>query len=332
MSLAIRGAAALALVAASAGALPAGDAPAEPSRVATSGTPVPATRAAGPGDFERIVADLEREELTLKRQLDELAREADQAHARATARGRTYARLARAGLLPIGGGFDALVDHATRIERTRRALVRDLELEEQLIKRRLEVGKRLDELRVRRGPLEAQQKAMARAGAAVLAAEDRALAFERAFGNMSSPAGHTAIYGSDVGPTDPSELTSGFASLKGKLTFPLPGRSEIHSARRTDGPGLEMRAPRGTTVRAVYPGRVAFADRYADYGRTVIIDHGERYYTVSANLDEVSVHVGDDVSAGSRLGTVGDTGAGTMLYFEIRMGTEAVDPAEWFGI
>jgi septal ring factor EnvC (AmiA/AmiB activator) len=42
--------------------------------------------------------------------------------------------------------------------------------------------------------------------------------------------------------------------------------------------------------------------------------------------------VGDDVTAGARLGTVGDMGQGTMLYFEIRQGTDTVDPAEWFGI
>jgi septal ring factor EnvC (AmiA/AmiB activator) len=122
--------------------------------------------------------------------------------------------------------------------------------------------------------------------------------------------------------------------MKGRLPFPLPGRTEIQSARRSgsDGPGLEMRAPRGTPVRAVYGARVAFADEYSAYGRTVILEHGDGYYTVSANLDEIAVRVGDDVAAGSRLGTVGDTGSGPMLYLEVRRGTETLDPAAWFGI
>jgi septal ring factor EnvC (AmiA/AmiB activator) len=120
--------------------------------------------------------------------------------------------------------------------------------------------------------------------------------------------------------------------MKGRLNFPLPGRFEVHASHRIDGPGLELKAPRGTEVRAVYPGRIAFADLYADYGKTVIVDHGDQHYTVSANLDEVSVRVGDDVGTGTRLGSVGDAGQGGLLYFEIRVGSENVDPAPWFGL
>ncbi len=90
-----------------------------------------------------------------------------------------------------------------------------------------------------------------------------------------------------------------------------------------------MTAPRGSVVRAVYAGRVAFSDSYAEYGNTVIVEHGSSYYTVSASLGEIAVAVGDDVAAGTRLGTVGRDGA---LYIEVRVGTETVDPAEWFGL
>jgi septal ring factor EnvC (AmiA/AmiB activator) len=64
----------------------------------------------------------------------------------------------------------------------------------------------------------------------------------------------------------------------------------------------------------------------------VIIDHGEGHYTVSANLGEIDVRVGDDVSTGTRLGVVGSSGQGWLVYFEIRIGAETADPAEWFGI
>jgi murein hydrolase activator len=303
-----------------------------PAPVAAQPTPPAAIDARAPTEAERLLVELDREERGLKKQLDELVREADRVKARTVARGRRYARLARAGLMPIGSGFDGLVDHATRLERLRRALARDLELEQQIGRRRIAIGKRIDELAARRGPLEAQQQALAQANTALLAEQDRKLAFERAFGGLGGPSGHTAVYGAGVGPADPSELSSGFASMKGRLPFPITGRSEIRSAHRADGPGLEMRAPRGTPVRAVYPGRVSFADRYSDYGLTVIIEHGDRHYTVSANLEDLSVRVGDDVSAGSRIATLGDSGTGTMLYFEIRVGTDPVDPAEWFGI
>jgi murein DD-endopeptidase MepM/ murein hydrolase activator NlpD len=284
-------------------------------------------------DPERRVDALMRKERDVKKDLQALGQEAEGARARTIARGRAYVRLARAGLLPVGGGFQATVDHASRIERLHRAIARDIELERKLAARRVALSKQLDDLRKEREPLEVQARASAHARGAILAAQDRALAFQRAF-ESSGAAPHTAIYGAGVGPSDPSELGAGMAAMKGRLPFPLAGRAEIHSARRpgTDGPGLEMRTPRGTPVRAVYGGRVAFADIYAAYGKTVIVEHGDRHYTVSSNLDEIGVKTGDEITAGARIGSVGDSGDGPLLYFEIRVGTETVDPAEWFGI
>ncbi len=116
--------------------------------------------------------------------------------------------------------------------------------------------------------------------------------------------------------------------------MPVTGRAEIRAARRdgTDGPGLELRAPVGTAVRAVFAGRVAFADRFGAYGRIVILDHGDHYFTVSGDLDEVDVKIGQDVSAGERVGTVGDDGQGAMLYFEVRRGAQTIAPGGWLGL
>lgn len=314
-----------------AAALPgaASEPPEEEAPVATPALPSPVS------EVDRALDDIDRQERELRKELIELGKESDGAHARTIARGRAYVRLARAGLLPVGSGFEALVDHAAKVERVKRALGRDLDGERRIAERRIEIGRQLEKLKVKRGPLEVQQRALASARDALLQAQDRALAFQRAF-ESSGPGAHTAVYGAGagVGPSDPSDLARGFASMKARLPFPIPGRAELKSARRpgTDGPGIEMRAPRGTPVRAVYPGRVAFADDYAGYGKTVILDHGESYYTVSANLSEFAVKVGDDVTTGARVGSVGDMGQGPLLYFEIRKGTEAVDPAEWFGI
>jgi len=301
--------------------------PMEEPPLATPALPSPVS------EVDRALDEIDRQERELRKELSDLGRESESAHARTIARGRAYVRLARAGLLPVGSGFQALVDHAAKVERVRRALGRDLDGERRLAERRVEIGKQLEKLKLKRGPLEVQQRALASARDALLQAQDRALAFQRAFESSGSGA-HTAVYGAGVGPSDPSDLARGFASMKARLPFPIPGRAELKSARRpgTDGPGIEMRAPRGTPVRAVYPGRVAFADDYAGYGKTVILDHGESYYTVNANLSEFAVKVGDDVTTGARVGSVGDMGQGPMLYFEIRKGTEAVDPAEWFGI
>ena len=41
---------------------------------------------------------------------------------------------------------------------------------------------------------------------------------------------------------------------------------------------------------------------------------------------------GEELAAGSVLGTVGDEGQGALLYFEVRHGSETIDPMPWFGI
>jgi murein hydrolase activator len=293
--------------------------------------PAPASANALGADLERELATLDRREAETKQELDALSRDSEVLRARTLARGRAYTRLARAGLLPVGGGFEAFVEHAARLERLHRSLARDLAQERQTFERRTALAKQLAGINARRGPLAAEHRALAQAQTALLAAQDRDQAFERAFMGSAFD-DHTAVYGAP--PSSLSAATSGFAGLKGNLPFPMSGRSEIRSSRRagSSGPGLSMHAPAGSVVRAVFPARVAFADSYADYGRTVILDHGGGYYTVSANLGEIEVKVGDDVKGGARIATLGSGSAGSMLYFEIRIGQETADPAEWFGI
>jgi len=285
------------------------------------------------GDAERRLSELNRQCQAAKAELERLSKEADSAHARTVTRGRVYVRLARAGLLPVGGGFEALVEHAVRLERLRNAIGRDLKLERELSTRRVDLGRQLLDLETRRSTLDNEVRAMSAAQSALLSEQDRANAFARAFSGGVGSA-HTAVYGAGVGPNDSAPSTGGFASLKGRLPFPITGRSEIRTAQRagSEGPGLEMLAPAGSVVRAVQAGRVAFADSYAAYGRTVILDHGGGYYTVSANLGSIDVKVGDDLSSGTRLGTVGNSDGSSRLYFEIRAGTNTLPPTDWFGI
>jgi septal ring factor EnvC (AmiA/AmiB activator) len=81
----------------------------------------------------------------------------------------------------------------------------------------------------------------------------------------------------------------------------------------------------------VAPGEVRFAGWFRGYGRIVILDHGDGYFTVSGHPDALDVAVGELVGEGDDLGTVGETGSlsGPRLYFEIRQGAEPLDPAEW---
>jgi murein DD-endopeptidase MepM/ murein hydrolase activator NlpD len=283
--------------------------------------------------LDRKIADLDAEETTNKRDLASLAPRIAEVHARVIARGKRFYRLTRAGMLPVGGGFDALVVHAMHVERARRALGADIGAERQLRDQAVELSRSLERVARDRVALSSQRTAMDAARVAMEDEQRRQQAFDRAFETSTGASGeYVAVYGGGASPD--LAAPGGFQASRGRLLFPVAGRAEARPARRegTDGPGLEISAPAGSTVRAVFAGRVAFADRYGPYGRIIIIDHGEHYYSVSGDLASIDVKVGDELSAGERIGTVGDDGHGPMLYFEVRHGAETVPPAPWLGI
>jgi murein DD-endopeptidase MepM/ murein hydrolase activator NlpD len=299
--------------------------PPAPSRGGTS----PALAIAA---LDRRIADLDVEEARSKSELATLGAKIAEAHARSLARGRAFYRLTRAGMLPVGGGFNELVSHAMRVERSRRVLAAELEAEKTLRSHGGDLSRTLERLARDRVALGSQRSTLDAARAAADDDSRRQSAFDRAFSTSSGPSEYVAVYGGNGAA--PDRGGSGFSTAKGRLLFPLAGRSEVRPARRegTDGPGLEIRGSLGAPVRAVYGGRVAFADRYGPYGHLVIVDHGDHYYSVSGNLAATEVKVGDEVSAGERIGTVGDEGKGPMLYFEVRHGTETLQPSPWLGI
>jgi septal ring factor EnvC (AmiA/AmiB activator) len=132
----------------------------------------------------------------------------------------------------------------------------------------------------------------------------------------------------------------GFAQLAGRLPQPVPARIAAPFGRVVDDEfgtetfrkGVEFAADAGDSVKAVAPGQVRFAGWFRGYGRIVIVDHGEGYFSVSGHLDQVFVEAGDAVGPGDTLGTVGETGSlsGPSLYFELRASGEPLDPAGWF--
>jgi septal ring factor EnvC (AmiA/AmiB activator) len=130
-----------------------------------------------------------------------------------------------------------------------------------------------------------------------------------------------------------------FASLRSKLdppvNAPVTGRFgrvvDEEFFTETYRTGVVFGAEYGAPVRAVAVGRVRYAGWFRGFGRLVIVAHGDSYFTVSGHLSEMVVAVGDRVAAGDTIGEVGDTGslAGPQLYFEIRLGGDPLDPAEW---
>lgn len=130
-----------------------------------------------------------------------------------------------------------------------------------------------------------------------------------------------------------------FAAARGKLNPPVAGGITRAFGRVVDAEyrtetfrkGVDFQVALGEPVYAIAEGEVRFADWFRGYGRMVIIDHGGDYFTVSGHLDQVGVEVGQSLAAGDAIGSAGETGSllGPLLYFEIRRGAEAQDPAEW---
>lgn len=306
------------------------------SHAAQSGAPQPsADPALALAALDRRMADLDAEEQSDKVELTRLSSRIASARARVIDHGRAFYKLTRAGLLPLGGGFDVLVTYAMHVERARRLVAADVDEDEHLRVRATDIAGDLERVARDRVALASQRTAM---DAARLAMDDEArrqAAFDKAFESSTGAggAGYVAVYGGAAAAV-PDGLPGGFASARGRLLFPVVGRADVRPAHRegTDGPGLEVQATAGSVVRAVFAGRVAFADRYGPYGRIVILDHGDHYYTVSGDLDEIDVKTGQSVGAGERVGTVGDDGQGPMLYFEVRHGSQTVAPSAWLGL
>ncbi len=95
--------------------------------------------------------------------------------------------------------------------------------------------------------------------------------------------------------------------------------------------GIEIQAHEGEAVRAVRDGQVAYADWYKGYGKLLILDHGNGFYTLYGNLSRLDLNKGDRAAAGQVIGLAGDTGSlkGSKLYFEIRRNGEAQNPLLW---
>jgi murein hydrolase activator len=123
--------------------------------------------------------------------------------------------------------------------------------------------------------------------------------------------------------------------FQGALPWPAAGVVSSRFGRhRGVGPavhnGIELSLPEGRPVHAVYDGTVAFADPFSGYGNLVIVEHGDKAYSLYGHLASVSVKKGERVDASTTVGLAGRNPAGNpSLYFELRVDGKAVDPLQW---
>jgi len=79
-----------------------------------------------------------------------------------------------------------------------------------------------------------------------------------------------------------------------------------------------------STVKSVFDGKVAYVGPIPGFGQTVILDHGNHYYSVYSYNLETKVFQGEKVFKGQTLAL-----SGNQLYFELRHYSNAIDPEKW---
>lgn len=127
-----------------------------------------------------------------------------------------------------------------------------------------------------------------------------------------------------------------FARQKGKLGWPLQGKllagfGNPKAGGRLKWNGLWIAGKEGDPVRSIARGRVAYVGWMHRYGLIVVLEHEGGFYSLYGHNRNVSVGVGDWVQAGDVVASVGVTGGyeTSGLYFELRRGTQAIDPRPW---
>lgn len=116
------------------------------------------------------------------------------------------------------------------------------------------------------------------------------------------------------------------------FSWPVPSARSISSSFGKRGrryhDGIDIPAPKGSSVIAAADAKVLFSGRLRGYGRVVILSHYNDYHTVYAHLSRFFVTKGEGVSQGQVIGHVGNSGrsSGPHLHFEVRRKKKILNP------
>ncbi len=129
----------------------------------------------------------------------------------------------------------------------------------------------------------------------------------------------------------------GLGPIKNRHDWPIAG--EVLERFGSRGPGvsgprrgtLQAVAP-GTEIPAVHDGMVAWVGWLPQLGLSMLVDHGQDYYSLYAHADTVLYGVGDMVLGGTPILLSGQTGSPPRpaIYLELRKGRKPLNPRAWF--
>ncbi|ADH85895.1 murein hydrolase activator EnvC family protein [Desulfurivibrio alkaliphilus] len=129
-----------------------------------------------------------------------------------------------------------------------------------------------------------------------------------------------------------------FANLRGLVRWPVEGKVITGFGQTIRGPlgevgesrGIIIKTDIGAPVRALAAGTVAHVGEMPGYGKMIIVNHGQRYFSLLAGLAEINSREGAPARPGQIMGTTAAAGgAEGRLYLEIRQGVQTLDPMEW---
>ncbi len=108
--------------------------------------------------------------------------------------------------------------------------------------------------------------------------------------------------------------------LQGKITSSFGYRTDPFTKELGFHTGVDIGAPKGTKIMAVYDGVVVRADENSSYGKYLMIEHNNGAQTLFAHCSVLCKKEGDVVTAGEVVAKVGSTGnsTGNHLHWELK--------------
>ena len=116
------------------------------------------------------------------------------------------------------------------------------------------------------------------------------------------------------------------------MPFPASGQIVQHfgdtSVSGAHTKGLVIKTRPNAQITVPFDGTVLFAGPFQNYGRLLIVDHGDEYLTVLAGMGTINASVGQELLAGEPIGSMNNYY--TDLYLELRHKGVPENPEEWF--
>lgn len=132
-----------------------------------------------------------------------------------------------------------------------------------------------------------------------------------------------------VSALEPVNLPVEIVTASSGPSLPLPKMTGISQVFWSEHPGIDITSPLGSAIYPIKAGRVVeISVSKFNYGRSVVIDHGDNLTSRYAHMGKILVQEGDVVNDATQIGEVGVTGrtTGPHLHLEIRKNGNALNP------